>query len=677
MNEIKITDLQTIQSLTNIYNRNLYQSDKDDSEINSNLENDSTVTYNPYHDEDIYDNIKVYCRFRPDININQANSYIEYVSNKEIMLNTSYSKGNYSNIYKFDGIFKDTDNQDYIFKTSCIDILKSVVEGHNGCIIAYGQTGSGKTYTMTGSGNDYFEEGIIQRCLRYIYDILNKESYIKVSIAEIYNEKVNDLIDLSNKNLTIKKSIANSVDIDKLSEYKVNDYNEIIELIKKSSENRKTTSTILNNQSSRSHYLIIINIKQENTLSKLVFVDLAGSERIGKSGISDINIDETKNINKSLSNLGLVINCLTNKDCSYVPYRDSKLTRILSDSIGGNSKTSIILTCSMNSINEMETISTLRFGIRAKAVKNNCIINYNSYKKDEDSLYKTIEILKMRINHKDKIIKDLKNKLHHKNINEVTGKSLILNNLHSINNDNQNRSKSFVNINNNYTIKVSKQDKYYKNQCLNLKKINENEFEIIQKDNYDYSLYDIKIKSNKKEFKLYFMDETELKQYMTNNISSIYNINNKEYSYKRNKQVYEFLLKTIQKRFSDFYNQTMRISIKNDNKTMIKENNIEISILNNEKIRKDVSQYKENMLKTEKLDLFNEICNFEKEKKLIFSILNEKTIKIEELKLELNEKDKIISDNNKVIKDLYNYISTIKIGFDINNPIQFQFVVDQ
>lgn len=622
MNENNKTESELILQSNNKIINSYYQS-KIDLDSNSYSEDENSISYSSFKDqnkEDIYNSIKVFCKFRPNLNLNHGNSFIEYISNKEILINSSYSQGNYSVLYKFDGVFKHTDNQEYIFKSSCIDILESVLDGHNGSIIAYGQTGSGKTYTMTGGIS--IEEGIIQQSLKYIFNKIKNESIVKISIAEIYNEKVNDLIDLSNINLLIKKDLSNSIIIDNLSEYQVKNYDEVYEYIKKISKNRKTTSTILNDQSSRSHCLIIFNIIQENTFSKLIFVDLAGSERIGKSGIKELNIEETKNINKSLSNLGLVINCLSNKECNYIPYRDSKLTRILSDSIGGNSKTNIILTCSMDSSNELETVSTLRFGIRAKEVKNNCVINYNSYKKDEDSLYRTIELLKLRINDKDKLIKDLKTKLNHKNKqNEETEVSSIFKlnkmNIQPI------KSNTIVNL-----------------QYLALKCINQTQFEILSKDNYDYSLYNIKVKSNIKEFRLYFMDEVEYKNYMKANLSTINNFNYSNdiaYSFKRNEKVYDFLLKTIHKKFSKFYNQTNNVQIKNEKITKI-EKSIELSIINNENLYKKVEEYKKDLFLKEK-------TNFEKEKKVIFSILNEKTLKIEELKMKLNEKENYL--NNK------------------------------
>lgn len=156
---------------------------------------------------------------------------------------------------------------------------------------------------------------------------------------------------------------------------------EVYELMRIGSSNREVGYTNMNAGSSRSHSIFSITIQQNSKLDfssktgKLYLVDLAGSEKVGKTGAEGKRLDEAKNINKSLSALGKVIFALTDKKSSHVPYRDSKLTRVLQDSLGGNAKTSLIITCSPSAFNEAETISTLRFGIRAKAIKNKPKVN--------------------------------------------------------------------------------------------------------------------------------------------------------------------------------------------------------------------------------------------------------------------------------------------------------------
>jgi len=146
-------------------------------------------------------------------------------------------------------------------------------------------------------------------------------------------------------------------------------------------QNRSTAATNMNAESSRSHSIFILTVTQNNTVDlsckvgKLYLVDLAGSERIAKTGAEGQTLDEAKSINQSLTTLGKVIKSLIDKNSSHVPYRESKLTRMLSESLGGNSKTCLIITCSPHPYNDQETLSTCRFGQRARSIKNNAKVN--------------------------------------------------------------------------------------------------------------------------------------------------------------------------------------------------------------------------------------------------------------------------------------------------------------
>ena len=166
-----------------------------------------------------------------------------------------------------------------------------------------------------------------------------------------------------------------------MTESYVGGEDEVFSLLKVGNENRSIGATDMNAQSSRSHSCFVLQIDQKNTADfsskcgKIYLVDLAGSERISKTGAAGNTLTEAKNINKSLTSLGLVINALTDGKSTHVPYRDSKLTRILQESLGGNSKTSLIVTCSPSIFNESETISTLKFGTRAKQIKNKAKVN--------------------------------------------------------------------------------------------------------------------------------------------------------------------------------------------------------------------------------------------------------------------------------------------------------------
>jgi len=236
------------------------------------------------------------------------------------------------------------------------------------------------------SKSDPQTAGVIPRMVHFIFDwIYNADASIeflvRMSMVEIYNEKIRDLLDPSKDNLKIHEDKVRGVFIGDVTEVSVQSEEEIFETIHIGHSNRAVSATNMNEQSSRSHLLLVLSVEQRNTYDqsskkgKLHLVDLAGSEKVGKTGASGARLDEAKNINKSLSALGNVINALTDGRQSHIPYRDSKLTRILSESLGGNAKTCLIIACSPSSYNEAETLSTLRFGQRAKLIKNAAKVN--------------------------------------------------------------------------------------------------------------------------------------------------------------------------------------------------------------------------------------------------------------------------------------------------------------
>ena len=265
--------------------------------------------------------------------------------------------------------------------------MESVLEGFNGTVFAYGQTGSGKTFTMMGANVDDEQlRGIIPRMINTVFSTIlsasdHLEFTVKVGYCEIYMEKIKDLLNPVKTNLKVHEDKSRGVYIADLTEEYVSEEAEVYNLMKMGTANREVAATQMNESSSRSHSLFLMTISQNNTIDfsaktgKLYLVDLAGSEKVGKTGAEGKRLDEAKTINKSLSTLGLVINSLTDGKSTHVPYRDSKLTRVLQDSLGGNSKTSLIITCSPSAFNEAETVSTLRFGIRAKQIKNKPKVN--------------------------------------------------------------------------------------------------------------------------------------------------------------------------------------------------------------------------------------------------------------------------------------------------------------
>jgi len=260
-------------------------------------------------------------------------------------------------------------------------------KGFNGTIFVYGQTGSGKTHTMQGPDiHDSVMKGIIPRMIETIFSFVEEASetmefLVKVSYIEIYMEKIRDLMAPNKMDLKIRENKDKSVYIEGVTEEYVTCADDVIRVMDTGSANRKVAATNMNDVSSRSHSIFVWNVEQKNlqngtTMSgKLYLVDLAGSEKVGKTGATGQTLDEAKGINKSLSALGNVINALTDGKSKHVPYRDSKLTRLLQESLGGNSRTTLIINCSPSSYNEEETLSTLRFGIRAKTIKNQAKVN--------------------------------------------------------------------------------------------------------------------------------------------------------------------------------------------------------------------------------------------------------------------------------------------------------------
>ena len=240
---------------------------------------------------------------------------------------------------------------------------------------------------MMGSDiEDDDQRGIIPRIVEQMFTSIlqspgNIEYTVRVSYMEIYMEKIRDLLVPQNDNLPVHEEKSRGVYVKGLLEVYVSSVQEVFEVMRRGGAARATAATNMNQESSRSHSIFVITITQKNVETgsaksgQLFLVDLAGSEKVGKTGASGQTLEEAKKINKSLSALGMVINSLTDGKSTHIPYRDSKLTRILQESLGGNSRTTLIINCSPSSYNDQETISTLRFGVRAKAIKNKAKIN--------------------------------------------------------------------------------------------------------------------------------------------------------------------------------------------------------------------------------------------------------------------------------------------------------------
>ncbi|CAK9262890.1 unnamed protein product [Sphagnum jensenii] len=303
--------------------------------------------------------------------------------------------------FTFDHVADEAVTQEKLFKVAGLPMVENCMAGYNSCMFAYGQTGSGKTHTMLGDIENLENKpsdnrGMTPRVFEYLFARIRREEeeremenlkfLTKCSFLEIYNEQITDLLEPSSTNLQMREDARKGVYVENLSEVEVHNVQDVIQLLIQGAANRKVAATNMNRESSRSHsvFTCIIESKWEcDSMTNIRFgrlnlVDLAGSERQKSSGAEGERLKEAANINKSLSTLGLVIMILVdvaNGKPRHVPYRDSKLTFLLQDSLGGNSKTTMIATVSPSSCNALETLSTLKFAQRAKLIHNTAVVN--------------------------------------------------------------------------------------------------------------------------------------------------------------------------------------------------------------------------------------------------------------------------------------------------------------
>ncbi|KAF5188121.1 Kinesin-like protein [Thalictrum thalictroides] len=295
--------------------------------------------------------------------------------------------------YAFDHVFDQECTNSRVYEHLTKDIIRAAVDGFNGTAFAYGQTSSGKTFTMNGSDND---PGIVPLAVKDIFHnimmMTDREFLIRVSYLEIYNEEIKDLLAPDDQKLQIHESLERGIFVAGLREEIVNSAEQVLQLIQSGEVNRHFGETNMNTRSSRSHtiFRMVIESKGKDRsstadyscvdairVSVLNLVDLAGSERIVKTGAGGVRLKEGKYINKSLLVLGNVINKLSDggKQRGHIPYRDSKLTRILQPALGGNAKTSIICTIAPEEVHIEETRGTLQFASRAKRITNCAQVN--------------------------------------------------------------------------------------------------------------------------------------------------------------------------------------------------------------------------------------------------------------------------------------------------------------
>ncbi|GMJ04773.1 hypothetical protein like AT3G23670 [Hibiscus trionum] len=365
--------------------------------------------------------VKVIVRMRPPVKEEEeVETTIEKITGDSLSIN--------GQTFTFDSVAGTDSTQRDIFQLVGAPLVENCLAGFNSSVFAYGQTGSGKTYTIWGPANALFEEnlsgdqqGLTPRVFQRLFDRINEEQIkhadkqlkyqCRCSFLEIYNEQITDLLDPNQRNLQIREDVKSGVYVENLTEEYVNSMKDVTKLLLKGLSNRRTGATSINAESSRSHsvFTCVVESRCKSVAdgvssfktSRINFVDLAGSERQKLTGAAGERLKEAGNINRSLSQLGNLINILaeisqTGKQ-RHIPYRDSKLTFLLQESLGGNAKLAMVCAISPAQSCKSETFSTLRFAQRAKAIKNKAVVN---------------EVMQDDVNFLREVIRQLKDELH-------------------------------------------------------------------------------------------------------------------------------------------------------------------------------------------------------------------------------------------------------------------------
>lgn len=337
--------------------------------------------------------VKVIVRCRPLSSQELANGHSKIVHMRpqrgQIELKNPKEQDEPTKDFTFDAIYDENSTQSDLYEETFRDLVDSVLNGYNATIFAYGQTGTGKTHTMEGKSHDPEQRGGIYKCIDHIFEHMaashNQEYLVRASYLEIYQEELRDLLEAeSSKKLEIKERPDGGVYVKDLTSKLTRSVAEIQEVMVRGNAHRSVGRTNMNEHSSRSHAIFIITVECSRigadgeshiTVGRLNLVDLAGSERQSKTGATGERFKEATKINLSLSALGNVISALVDSKSAHIPYRDSKLTRLLQDSLGGNSKTVMVACIGPASYNFEETLGTLRYANRAKNIKNQPKIN--------------------------------------------------------------------------------------------------------------------------------------------------------------------------------------------------------------------------------------------------------------------------------------------------------------
>lgn len=364
------------------------------ADLDSKLRSEETIRRDLHNTiQELKGNIRVFCRVRPMLSSEESQRscafsfgqderelVIESTSANESVCGTKKATPRYD--FAFDRVFNASATQEDVFG-EISQLIQSALDGYNVCIFAYGQTGSGKTYTMEGNTADHSTQGMIPRAMEQVFntsqDLKEKgwQYTIEASFLEIYNETIRDLLGSGDANTKHEVKLVNptntgnthEVMVTNVKTVNVTSESQVYSLLEKATQNRAVAATQCNERSSRSHSVFRLKLVGENQLTgekcqgTLNLIDLAGSERLSQSCSTGERLRETKNINKSLSNLGNVIMALANKE-QHIPYRNSKLTFLLQNSLGGNSKSLMFVNISPKEESLQETLCSLRFATK-------------------------------------------------------------------------------------------------------------------------------------------------------------------------------------------------------------------------------------------------------------------------------------------------------------------------
>ncbi|CAD5327860.1 unnamed protein product [Arabidopsis thaliana] len=342
--------------------------------------------------------VKVIVRMKPLNKGEEGDMIVEKMSKDSLTVS--------GQTFTFDSIANPESTQEQMFQLVGAPLVENCLSGFNSSVFAYGQTGSGKTYTMWGPANGLLEEhlcgdqrGLTPRVFERLFARIKEEQVkhaerqlnyqCRCSLLEIYNEQITDLLDPSQKNLMIREDVKSGVYVENLTEEYVKNLTDVSQLLIKGLGNRRTGATSVNTESSRSHcvFTCVVESRCKNVAdglssfktSRINLVDLAGSERQKSTGAAGERLKEAGNINRSLSQLGNLINILAEISQTgkprHIPYRDSRLTFLLQESLGGNAKLAMVCAVSPSQSCRSETFSTLRFAQRAKAIQNKAVVN--------------------------------------------------------------------------------------------------------------------------------------------------------------------------------------------------------------------------------------------------------------------------------------------------------------